>query len=322
MALEICAFQQGFVEKNHLRKVWMLTGKHNVVVGHSIWPLCKVEDSFWSNVMHNVKSRGNFILEAQMVRSVNLAIQIFKDFKNMQLPGCLSSWFWQVRKWPDGMEPQTKKKFIGTWNFRAKSASRAWSQWRLLICLPDKSGKFSVRNCCNTRLQAVRQPVTQVTSLPLKLILDSYIPARVNFFLWEVDRQAVQTKQRLHRFFPDKDTSCILCLKGRGIPDPPPFMWVHTPYMEWNISGFGFNVPNHYTLKSRFVFWLNQKGQNDIADWFWSRAPAAIMWSVWLQRNGNIFRNRKVDWQDTLYAVLLRLRFWGQKGAASHISVE
>lgn len=66
--------------------------------------------------------------------------------------------------------------------------------------LSDNKGVFSIGNCYKLLRQlSSRQPTSQVTGLPLKLIWDEQIPARINCFLWKVERQAVQTRLRLHK---------------------------------------------------------------------------------------------------------------------------
>lgn len=73
---------------------------------------------------------------------------------------------------------------------------------------------FTVKTCCSTLTQQTSPQVTwQTLGLPHKWIWDSLIPARVNFFLWELNNQMVQTRQRLQQIFPSLDTRCVLCSK-------------------------------------------------------------------------------------------------------------
>lgn len=80
---------------------------------------------------------------------------------------------------------------------------------------------------------------------------------------------------------------------------------------------YGIKITQHGTLKSRIAFWSSVKWQNDTVNSFWSRTPAAVLW---LQRNRTVFKNHKADWQETFMAALLRIRFWGQMGAAQQVS--
>lgn len=52
---------------------------------------------------------------------------------------------------------------------------------------------------------------TQGMGLHIKVIRDNKIPVRVCYILWEINRQAILTKSRLHKIFPDAETLYILC---------------------------------------------------------------------------------------------------------------
>lgn len=59
---------------------------------------------------------------------------------------------------------------------------------------------------CRSRLRARRR-----LTVPIDTVWDSQLPARTNFFTWEVAVGALRTKVRLKRNFPDKDEWCSLC---------------------------------------------------------------------------------------------------------------
>lgn len=71
---------------------------------------------------------------------------------------------------------------------------------------------FSVKRCYHqiekTGQRSIRR---QTMGLPKKWIWDNQLPARLNLFLWEVDNQAIQTKQKLKIRFSETDATCVLC---------------------------------------------------------------------------------------------------------------
>lgn len=69
----------------------------------------------------------------------------------------------------------------------------------------DSKGVFSVKSCYKVLTQ-LKVYMRKGVGLPLKLIWDSKVLARINFFLWEVNMQALQTMVRLQQIFHDADT--------------------------------------------------------------------------------------------------------------------
>lgn len=53
---------------------------------------------------------------------------------------------------------------------------------------PDRNGTFSISSCYNT-LNSIRHVSRNQLGLPLKFIWDNKIPARVCFFLWEINNK-------------------------------------------------------------------------------------------------------------------------------------
>lgn len=80
---------------------------------------------------------------------------------------------------------------------------------------PDRNGKFSVYNCYKMLKSQEIGPSSGVQNLciPLKVIWDNQLPARLNFFLWEVVRNALLTRSRLSKILRNQEVEvrCPLC---------------------------------------------------------------------------------------------------------------
>lgn len=140
-------------------------------------------------------------------------------------------------------------------------------------------------------------------------------------FLWELECQAIQTKQKLQKLFPEQNSLCVLCSKEESLVHL--FLTCEFTQLLWNTfaQGYGQLIPAHTSIGDRIKAWASHRWQQESVEWFWSRAPVAIWWLVWLHRNEIVFEGKAVDWQETWLATLLRLRFWGQSMVLKHILI-
>lgn len=67
-----------------------------------------------------------------------------------------------------------------------------------LVWLSDNKGVFSIRNCYKYLMQSSNSALS-TRCFPYEFIWNGKIPARINFFLWEVNVDVVLTKVRISR---------------------------------------------------------------------------------------------------------------------------
>lgn len=175
--------------------------------------------------------------------------------------------------------------------------------------MDDSRVQFSVQNCYKVIMQQIPRRATTTGGIPLKVIWDNKVLARINVFMWEVDKQALQTKKRLKKVFPEIDLVCALCGQEEETLSHlllecefSKRIWVHLA------EGFGVQLPGHSSVNDKLSFWAHYSWDDEVKDWFWVKAPAVVMWTVWIQRNDKIFRQVKTDWQESFFAVILRVR--------------
>lgn len=265
-------------------------------VGTSIWPIiCKVKDLFWQNVSYHAFWEHSW-LEQTMPRS--RFPRIFRLCQSQE--GSVAdfgkeeeghmSWNLHLRRNPPDFEIQELAELLTTLSQVNLVSGLDKLQWN-----SDSKGRFTVKNWYNTLIQQ-RNYNQQESCLPLQLIWDSQVPARIIFFLWEVNKQAVQTKARLCKMFHDKDPTCSRCSSEVETINRLLLECDFTEQIWEEIAGgFVVQLPHHDTLTSRIKLWSSKRWIQDTTSWFWSKAPSAIWWSIWAHRNAVIFKDQKAD---------------------------
>lgn len=197
----------------------------HITIGTSIWPsICKLKNTFWKQVGYKVHSRarvlfwdhnylGTTTLKARSPRIYRLCqnqrgtIAEFGRTVKGELRGtCNSEEIFMILKFQKFIKLVTE---LNQTNLEIREDMPRW--------IHDNKGVF-LKSCYRRLSQDINTiPSTSLVSgLPYKLIWDSQIPARVNMFLWEINRKAIQTKARLNKIFPDKDPICtLLCYRIR-----------------------------------------------------------------------------------------------------------
>lgn len=120
---------------------------------------------------------------------------------------------------------------------------------RYLIAEATFQLKIAIITRCN------REITFGTAGLPLKFVWDNQIPARINFFLWEVKRHVVITKSLLCGIFPERDQGCALCTSVPKTLDHLLLNCVLTKLLWAEIAkGIGVQLPHHDSVSNRIKF--------------------------------------------------------------------
>ncbi|KAG5527416.1 hypothetical protein RHGRI_028339 [Rhododendron griersonianum] len=72
--------------------------------------------------------------------------------------------------------------------------------------------------------------------------------------------------------------------------------------------------PNLLTL---LTWWFDRKLKPKLK-MIWDCIPFAIFWTLWLKRNGALFNNEALDWNDILEMIKLKIVFWARTSWGSN----
>lgn len=109
--------------------------------------------------------------------------------------------------------------------------------------IPDSSSNFSVSSCY-WQLQKMQNVAIKAVYLPVKVIRDAIISARICFFMWELANRALFNKVKLKRILGVQNDLCLLCNNEPGILTHLLFTCSYTKEI-WLEFASGFHIAIH-----------------------------------------------------------------------------
>ena len=149
----------------------------------------------------------------------------------------------------------------------------------------SKNGCFPVRSLYRSFTKASSNP------FPWSIILRSWASMRVSFFASEMSWNIILTIDQLKRRGWNMSTRCYLC-KGEEEIINHPILFCKKATMLWSLlfSLFGAQWVLHFSIKRNLISWHRAFGSKR-REKTWRAAPLCLMWTLWKERNENVFND-------------------------------
>ena len=162
-----------------------------------------------------------------------------------------------------------------------------------------QNGNFSVKNLYTKAVSQMESEVT-VDRLSCSVWQKLAPPPKVEFMAWLALMGKLNTKERLvrRRVIPAGLNKCTFCNNHsediNHLLLSCQFSWTVWKFIAKDLGGMVTYVDN---LISFYANWLNKRFVNRTQRKLWVTNFFAIIWSLWMQRNGIIFKQQTLDMQ-------------------------
>jgi len=177
----------------------------------------------------------------------------------------------------------------------------------------DQCNNFSVRNLYAKAVTQVERGGSVdrlVCSVWQKLV-----PPKVELMVWLALLGKLNTKDRLvrKRMLPMKLNQCTFCHNHSENIDHV----LMSCTVAWTIWQFiaeelGEQIENEDTLRSLYAAWLSKRFPNKTRRKLWLSSFFATLWSLWMHRNGIIFKKHVLDVQTLCHMIKWRVATWSK----------
>lgn len=177
----------------------------------------------------------------------------------------------------------------------------------LLFWKGDAMGMFSVKGLCCALEDKWFQEAGWVVSRPIRKM----VPAKVTTFMWQLQKNRVATKANLlDRGISLPDSGCCsLCFTNIETASHL-FLHCNSVWAAWCAilckEGVSWAVPK--AMNELLLEWRELRSISDVV--VWDMIPYALVWSVWLERNGVVFNNKEFCVNTMWDMHIARLTWW------------
>ncbi|XP_010248435.1 PREDICTED: uncharacterized protein LOC104591337 [Nelumbo nucifera] len=146
---------------------------------------------------------------------------------------------------------------------------------------------------------------------PARQIWNPLSPSKANFLVWTMALDKCLSRSNLlRRGIPIPDASCVLC---GTVEESTEHLYLHCPFslQIWlhSLKALGANWVLPRSVKDHLCSWkLN--GLSKRGKLMWKTIPAAILRSIWAERNSRIFCNRYKDVDHVIQRAVGKLISW------------
>lgn len=177
------------------------------------------------------------------------------------------------------------------------------------IWKPSPSGFFN----CSSFYNILLQTSNLVGNFPSKEVWGSPVPPKIQAFCWEVVLQKINTLDLLQKKRPNMCLSphvCCLCL---GSGETISHLLISCPFVffiwSWFSSLFGYRWTPSSSVVNLFdpTFYRQPTVRGRI---MWRATRAAVLWSVWEERNNRIFKGRCRSKEEVVEGITTKVIHW------------
>ena len=189
-----------------------------------------------------------------------------------------------------------------------------------MIWIPESDKEFSVKYLYR-QIESTWVQRDHVVDLVWK----NAAPLKVKFLGWLVWAGRLKTTEFLVRIKVidhQSDVRCKFCKEEVEDVDHVmllcPFIWrVWCSIIHW----WGLSWVSPRSISALLHWWKGWR-LNKEKRLVWNTIPVAIWWSIWNQRNQLFFNNQRLEWQDLVDLIKMRIIFWVKvKKGLKHYSV-
>lgn len=137
------------------------------------------------------------------------------------------------------------------------------------------------------------------------------VPGRIKVFLWKIAKNILPTKSLIYKRTGIGNEFCLACNTDHETVDH--IFWKCSEVKDiWKEFLHWWDIPiSSVHLYQVFNFWSILKLNTNVKlQKVWKISIAALLWSIWLNRNGVIFNNKTIPKSSILLLVKSRSRSW------------
>lgn len=160
-------------------------------------------------------------------------------------------------------------------------------------------GKFS----CKSLSEALSFATSSKDPL-YSIIWAGHSPKKVNFFMWELSYNSINTYDKLQHRTPWMSLSpncCTICLRNSKIA---PHIFNHclfaNIFWEFITESFNWSAPRPHDIHDLLSFYLVGHPFRNEKKTLWECFIRAFLWNLWLERNARIFKEKSQSIQSFL----------------------